>query len=84
MLNEGTPIWAPEYFMRASGHREIRHWELVIPLHYGEASFGRQYTSILVYPDGAIIIGDKRIQCASVEEAKEIGLATFLLTQEGG
>lgn len=83
MLNECTPIWAPDYFMRASGHREIRHWELAIPIHIGDASFGRRYVGVLVYPDGAIIIGDKRIQCTSVEEAKELGMSTYLLTKGG-
>lgn len=86
MLNNGTPIWDPHYITRnwGRGHREIEHWELVIPTKYGEASFGRRYVGVLVYPNGVLTIDDKEIQCASVEEAKEIGMATYLLTKEGG
>lgn len=85
MLNEVTPIWDPNYrsLNRVWGAREIKHWELVIPIHCGEVTFGRQYTSILVYPNGVLTIDNKEIQCTSVEEAKEIGLATYLLTSRG-
>ena len=73
-----TPDWA-------GGSREVRHWELVVPTRYGVDSFGERYTGVLVFPDGRILVGDNvYIQCASVEEAKEIGIITYLLTQEGG
>lgn len=43
------------------------------------------YTNVLVFPNGQLHLhGQAPIQCASVEEAKEIGITTYLLTQEGG
>lgn len=87
MLNNGQPVWDPNYKSSSWvwGSRGVRHWELVIPIKYGKTSFGTMYTSILVYPDGTLTIdGQAPIQCASVEEAKEMGMTTYMLTKEGG
>ncbi len=44
-----------------------------------------RWTNTRVFPDGQLHLhGQAPIQCASVEEAKEIGITTYLLTQEGG
>lgn len=86
MLNDGTPIWDPNFVTPdwAWGIREIRHWEIVVPTRYGVDSFGRLYTGVLVYPNGRLVINNQEIQCTSAEEAKEMGITTYLLTKEGG
>ncbi len=65
------------------GEAEIDHWELVVPTHYGGAFSGSRYTGVRVHPNGVLTIDAKEIQFASVEESKEIGMTTYLLTQEG-
>lgn len=86
MWDDGTLIWDPNFVTPdwAWGSSKIGHWELVIPTHYGGASSGRRYTGVLVHPNGVLTIDGKKIQCASAEEAKELGITTYLLTKEGG
>ena len=86
MLNDGQPIWDPNYVTPdwAWGSREVRHWELVVPTQYGEDSFGKLYTGVIAYPNGRLVINNQEIQCDSVEEAKEMGMTTYLLMKEGG
>ena len=63
-------------------------WELVERSeanHLPIIGFRENYTNVLVFPDGRLKVRDNVfIQCASVEKAKEIGMSTYLLTQEGG
>ena len=61
-------------------------WELVGSSNAGSPIIGFKqfYTNILVFHDGRLKVGDNVfIQCASVEEAKELGMTTYLLTKKG-
>ena len=82
----GQPIWDSVYTGRhAYGRKEVRNLELIVPVRYSEGTSGRLFAGVEVYPDGTLFIpGWGAIQCASVDEAKEIGMSTYLLTQEGG
>ena len=86
MLNNGQPIWDPNYKSqhRVWGSREVRHWELVVPTQYGVDSFGKLYTGVCVFPKGRLVINGQEFRCDSVEEAKEMGMTTYLLMKEGG
>jgi hypothetical protein len=62
-------------------------WELVESSNAGSPIIGfrEHYTNVLVFPSGRLKVDDNVvIQCASVEEAKELGMTTYLLAQEGG
>lgn len=86
MLNDGSPIWDPNYKIPCwvCGSREVRHWEIVVPTQYGEDSFGKLYTGVIAYLNGRLVINGQEFQCDSVEEAKEMGMTTYLLMKEGG
>jgi hypothetical protein len=64
------PCW--ELVERIKGH------QLIIGIH-------EFYTNVLVFPNGQLRLhGQAPIQCDSVEEAKEMGMTTYLLMKEGG
>ena len=57
------------------------HHELV---DVGVISPRARFTGITVQPNGRLSIGGQILQLGSLEEAKEVGMATYLLTKEGG
>lgn len=63
-------------------------WELVERIRNDNhpSGFRDYYTGITVFPDGRLRIGNRppTINCDSLEAAKEIGMATYILTKEGG
>lgn len=85
MLNDGSPIWDLNYVTPdwAWGSVVVRSWELTVPTQYGVDSFGKLYTGVLVLPEGRLVINGQEFQCDSVEEAKEMGMTTYLLMKEG-
>ena len=85
MLNDGQPIWRPHYKSPSWvwGSMKVSHWEIVTQTRYGVESFGKLYTGVRVFPDGRLVINGQESQCDSVEEAKEMGMTTYLLTSEG-
>ena len=83
----GPPTWDPNYMgpIGALGS-EVKYWELVAPIQYNGGHFGTRYTGFVAFPDGRLLLAYHKepIQCASVEAAKDLGMSTYLLTQEGG
>lgn len=61
-------------------------WELTARSESRKSVIGVQvlYTNVLVLLNGQLLLhGQAPIQCASVEEAKELGVTTYLLTKKG-
>jgi hypothetical protein len=82
----GPPNWVPTYTgpIGARGN-EVKYWELVDPIQHNGVHFGTRYTGFVAFPDGRLLLAyhEEPIQCTSVEEAKELGVTTYLLTKKG-
>lgn len=63
------------------GKEEVSHWELVTT---GDGPLSTRFTGVYAQPNGRLVIDGDVLQFASVEEAKEIGMSTYLLTKEEG
>lgn len=83
----GPPSWVPNYMgpVSMNGISSIKHWELIEPIQYNEVQVGNRYTGFVAFPDGRLLLAYHKepIQCASLKEAMELGVSTYLLTLEG-
>lgn len=76
--------WKPVYKSPSwlwEAERTVMYHALV---DVGVISPRARFTGITVQPSGRLCIGGQVLPFASVEEAKEVGMAMYLLTQEGG
>ena len=62
------------------GKEEISHWELVV---VGAGPLSARFTGVNAHSSGRLYIDGQVLHLDSLEAAKELGITTYLLTQEG-